>query len=52
MLVRQQSESLKEDVVDPIEGEADHLFVIKDNEEVNEVIQKIVQIAENKGNDI
>jgi tRNA uridine 5-carbamoylmethylation protein Kti12 len=46
VLVRQQSESLKEDVVDPIEDEADHLFVIKDNEEVILVIQKIVQIAE------
>ncbi|MBN8204190.1 ATP-binding protein [Bacillus sp. NTK034] len=46
VLVRQQAESLKEDVVDPIEGEADHLFVIKDNEEVNEVIQKIEQITE------
>jgi CRISPR/Cas system-associated endoribonuclease Cas2 len=46
VLVRQQAESLKEDVVDPIEGEADHLFVIKNNEEVNDVIKKIVQIAE------
>lgn len=46
VLIRQQAESLKEDVVDPIEDEADHLFVIKDNEEVNLVIQKIVQIAE------
>jgi tRNA uridine 5-carbamoylmethylation protein Kti12 len=46
VLVRQQAESFKVDVVDPIEGEADHLFVIKDNEEVNSVIQKIVYIAE------
>lgn len=46
VLVGQQAESLKEDVVDPIEGEADHLFVIKDSEEVNEVIQKIGQIAD------
>lgn len=46
MLIRQQAESLKEDVVDPIEGEADCLFVIKNNEEVNSVIQKIVRIAE------
>jgi tRNA uridine 5-carbamoylmethylation protein Kti12 len=45
VLVRQQVESFKEDVVDPIEGEADHLFVIKDNEEINSVIQKIVQIS-------
>ncbi|MBB2479290.1 AAA family ATPase [Bacillus sp. APMAM] len=46
VLIRQQAESLKEDVVDPIEGEADHLFVIKNNEEVNSVIPKIVRIAE------
>ncbi|MBP0725380.1 AAA family ATPase [Bacillus sp. RG28] len=46
VLVRQQGESFKEDVVNPIEGEADHLFVIKDSEEVNSVVQKIVHIAE------
>jgi predicted kinase len=46
VLVRQQNESLKEDVVDPIEDEADYLFVIKDNEEVDFVIQKIVTISE------
>ena len=46
VLTRQQAESFKEDVVDPIEDEADHLFVIKDNKEVNCVIQKIVHIAE------
>ncbi|KMY46547.1 CRISPR-associated protein Cas2 [Bacillus sp. FJAT-27916] len=45
VLVKQQVESLKEDIVDPVEGEADHLFVIKNNEEVNQVIQNIVQIA-------
>ncbi|MGE8207020.1 AAA family ATPase [Heyndrickxia sp. NPDC080065] len=44
VLARQQAESLKEDVVDPIEGEADYLFVIKDNEETNSVIQKIIHI--------
>ncbi|MGE7601548.1 ATP-binding protein [Peribacillus sp. NPDC097675] len=46
VLVRQQAESFKEDVIDPIEGEADYLFVIKDNEDVNSVIQKIIHIAE------
>lgn len=46
VLLRQHVESRKEDVTDPEEGEADHLFVIKDNEEVNSVIQKIVHIAE------
>jgi deoxyadenosine/deoxycytidine kinase len=46
VLTRQQADSLKEDVTDPVEGEADHLFVIKDNEEVDFVIQKIVHLAQ------
>ncbi|MTW88026.1 AAA family ATPase [Virgibacillus dakarensis] len=46
VLTRQQADSLKEDVVDPVEGEADHLFVIKDSGEVDSVIQRIVQIAQ------
>ncbi|MGF9965747.1 AAA family ATPase [Bacillus rhizoplanae] len=46
VLVRQQAESLKEDVTDPVDGEADHFFVIKDNEEVNSVIKEVVHIAE------
>ncbi|ENQ3107426.1 AAA domain-containing protein [Bacillus sp. 491mf] len=45
VLVRQQAESLKEDVIDPVEGEADHLFVIKDNEEVDSVIKEVIHIA-------
>lgn len=44
MLLRQQSESQLEDVVDPEVGEADHLFVIKDNEEVDSVIKEIFRI--------
>lgn len=35
VLARQQADSLKEDVTDAVEEEADHLFVIKDNGEVN-----------------
>ncbi|MEH7458352.1 AAA family ATPase [Bacillus sp. JJ1127] len=46
VLVRQHAESLTEDVTDPVEGEADHLFVIKDNEEVDSVIKEVVHIAE------
>jgi CRISPR/Cas system-associated endoribonuclease Cas2 len=46
VLTRQQADSLKEDVKDPVEGEADHLFVIKNNDEVDSVIQNIVHIAE------
>jgi deoxyadenosine/deoxycytidine kinase len=46
VLIRQQADSLNEDVIDPVEGEADHLFVIKDRDEVSSVIQRIVQIAQ------
>ncbi|WP_255290161.1 ATP-binding protein [Bacillus cereus] len=45
ILIRQQADSLNADIVDPIEGEADYLFVIKDNEEVGSVIKEIVHIA-------
>ncbi|WP_432360957.1 AAA family ATPase [Sporosarcina sp. UB5] len=44
VLKRQNADSLKEDVVDPVEGEADYLFVIKDSGEVNRVIEKIIMI--------
>ncbi|SFM38078.1 AAA domain-containing protein [Gracilibacillus orientalis] len=46
VLIRQQAESLNEDVIDPEKGEADHLFVIKDNEEADFVIKEIVHISE------
>lgn len=46
VLIRQQAESLNEDVTDPVEEEADYLFVIKDSEEVDSVIQKIVHMAQ------
>ena len=46
VLERQHIESLHEDVVDPVEGEADYLFVIQDNNEVDFVIQKIKDIAD------
>lgn len=41
VLVRQNADSLQDDVVDPVEGEADHLFIIKDSAEVEEIIRKI-----------
>ena len=44
VLERQNADSLKEDVVDPVEGEADQLFVIKDSSEVESVIDRIVLI--------
>jgi deoxyadenosine/deoxycytidine kinase len=45
VLEKQQTDSLKEDVMDPVEGEADHLFVIKDNAEAEAVILEILCIA-------
>jgi len=46
VLQRQQAESYKEDVTAPEEGEADHLFIIRDSAEVDSIIKKIVHIAE------
>ncbi|WP_041964236.1 AAA family ATPase [Mesobacillus selenatarsenatis] len=45
VLEKQQTDSLKEDVIDPVEGEADYLFVIKDNADAETVILEILQIA-------
>ncbi|MBF7149516.1 AAA family ATPase [Bacillus toyonensis] len=45
VLDRQQVESLHEDVVDPIENEADYLFVIHDSKGVNTTIEEIVHLA-------
>jgi len=46
VLTRQHNETNQDDVVPPIEGEADHLFVIKDSIEVESVIRKIVDLAQ------
>ena len=46
VLTRQQDETNKGDVIAPIEGEADYLFLIKNVEEIEHVIQKIVHIAQ------
>lgn len=45
VLLRQQAESKLKDIVDPEEAEADYLFVIRDNKEVDSVIKKIVDIS-------
>ncbi|PEL86123.1 CRISPR-associated protein Cas2 [Bacillus wiedmannii] len=45
VLDRQQSESLHEDVVNPIENEADYLFVIRNRKDVNSTIEEIVHLA-------
>ncbi|MFK4326040.1 MULTISPECIES: ATP-binding protein [Bacillus] len=46
VLVRQQAESQHEDVVDPVENEADYLFVIRDSKDVKSTIEEIVHLAE------
>ncbi|ASV67090.1 AAA family ATPase [Cytobacillus sp. FSL W7-1323] len=48
VLIRQQAESLHEDVVDPGEGEADYLYIIKNSKEVNSTIKEIVKISKCK----
>ncbi|MFC9414788.1 ATP-binding protein [Bacillus mobilis] len=45
VLDRQQAESLDEDVVDPIENEADYLFVIHNSKDVNSTIEEIIHLA-------
>ncbi|PGK43546.1 CRISPR-associated protein Cas2 [Bacillus anthracis] len=47
VLNRQQAESLHEDVVNPIENEADYLFVIRNSKDVNFTIEEIVHLAKN-----
>ena len=47
VLDRQNAESLKEDIMDPDENEADYVFNIHVNEEANAIIQKIIAIAHN-----
>lgn len=46
VLLRQQAESHREDITDPEEGEADHLFVIRDSWQVDFIIKEIVHIAD------
>lgn len=45
VLMRQITESQLEDVVDPDESEADHLFVIRDNDEAGNIINQIVHLS-------
>jgi len=46
VLNRQQADSYKSDVTPPKEGEANHLLVIKNPDDVSSVTQKIVTIAD------
>ncbi|WP_079480324.1 AAA family ATPase [Halobacillus salinus] len=45
VLTRQQSESESKEVVDPVVGEADYLFVISQNDELESVIKQIIHIS-------
>lgn len=45
VLLRQHAESQSGNFAEPEEGEADHLFLIKDNEEVASVIKEIINIS-------
>ena len=45
VLLKQKKESLNEDIVEPSNDEAEYLFVIKNNKDVDSVIHEIIQIA-------
>ncbi|SET71195.1 AAA domain-containing protein [Oceanobacillus limi] len=46
VLIRQHANTFRNDVIDPKEGEADHLLVVRDSVEVETAIERIVRIAE------
>ncbi|MBW3111655.1 ATP-binding protein [Bacillus sp. MCCB 382] len=48
VLISQQGGSMNKDVVNPEDGEADYLFVIRDHKEVDSVINEIVHLASGK----
>lgn len=45
VLTQQLGETSNADVIEPIEGEANHLFVIKNGESMQSVIRKVISIA-------
>ncbi len=45
VLTRQHNETNQGKVIEPTEGEADYLFIIKDADDVQSVIQKIVNLT-------
>ncbi|MEL3972025.1 ATP-binding protein [Rossellomorea oryzaecorticis] len=49
VLARQNTDSDQDDVMPPVEGEADYLFVIRDEVDVEGVIQEIAGIAHSLG---
>jgi predicted kinase len=49
VLTRQENETNKGDILPPIEGEADYLFIIKNPDDIPSVIGKIVNLAQHVG---
>ncbi|MFE1245135.1 AAA family ATPase [Fictibacillus sp. NPDC058756] len=49
VLTRQENETNKGDILAPIEGEADHLFIIENSDDIQSVIEKIVNMAQSVG---
>jgi predicted kinase len=49
VLTRQENETNKGDILPPVEGEADHLFVIENSDDIRSVIGKIVNMAQSVG---
>ncbi|OOE12516.1 AAA family ATPase [Fictibacillus arsenicus] len=49
VLTRQENETNKGDILTPAEGEADHLFVIENSDDIRSVIEKIVKISQSVG---
>ncbi|MDN7243907.1 AAA family ATPase [Planococcus shenhongbingii] len=47
VLTQQQNETFKDNLVVPSKSEADYLFVIKNANEVESIISKIIEIAQN-----
>ena len=46
VLIRQQNETNIDEVIEPTEGEADHLFVIKNSDQVQSIIREIINTAQ------
>jgi hypothetical protein len=46
VLARQQADTNKGNLIEPIEGESDHLFEIKNAYDVESVIKKIINILD------
>jgi predicted kinase len=46
VLNRQENETNKEDIIAPIKGEADYFFTMKNSDDIQSVIERIVNIAQ------